>query len=138
MDTSVNRIILSQIEEKYKIFSSIDNILTNNENVVVEIIGGSGTGKSIIYTELLKTHSNKTNVISYIPERFCFNQIINILNLITKEDIDITEDFHKLIEESVKYEPTNKYKSWYYCFYSFVWQNSKRNNSKCLETCRNI
>jgi Nif-specific regulatory protein len=123
MDTSVNRIILSQIEEKYKIFSSIDNILTNNENVVVEIIGGSGTGKSIIYTELLKTHSNKTNVISYIPERFCFNQIINILNLITKEDIDITEDFHKLIEESVKYEPTNKYDIFYFLTEKFAEMN---------------
>ncbi len=114
MDTSVNKIILSQLEVKYKLFSSIDKILKKDKNIIVEVIGKSGSGKSLIYSELLEKNKNLPGAVSYIPERFCFNQIINILNIITKEDIDITEEFHHLIEESVKYEPTNKFDIFYF------------------------
>ena len=114
MDISVSKTILSKLEDKYGVFSSVNATLQNDKNVIFEIIGESGTAKSFIYSELLTQNENLPEIISYIPNRFCFNQITQILNLITKEDVDITEEFNKLIAESSKYEPTNKFDIFYY------------------------
>ncbi|MCK9329657.1 MAG: sigma 54-interacting transcriptional regulator [Candidatus Cloacimonetes bacterium] len=90
--------------------SENSNILS--ESKLIEVVGPNGSGKSHIFNRLsLSLFSNNVKHLRYIPKNFSFNQVKNIVELIT----DISdEEFYRHIRASRDFSTSSRYDFFYY------------------------
>ncbi|HPM02095.1 MAG TPA: sigma 54-interacting transcriptional regulator, partial [Candidatus Cloacimonadota bacterium] len=100
------------LTSKTDIVEEILKELETDKSQLIEIVGQSGTGKSYLFKKLSQMLVNK-NIIHYkfIPQYFAFNQIREIVKLITKVN---DEDFYRDIRNAWDFETNSKYDFFYF------------------------
>ncbi len=112
MDKKLEKVMSQFVTNDNTISSNIINFLEIDNSKIVEIIGGTGSGKSFILRNLMQMmQENKNQFQLYCPRVFQYNHFKQILQMIT--DIN-DQEYIEIINESEKYNFKNKYDLFYY------------------------
>lgn len=112
MKSALDKAITSILTNKSDLIDEIVNDLDNSNSQLIEVVGQSGTGKSYFFKKLSQTLLSK-NIMhcKFIPKVFSFNQVRDIIKLITKIS---DEDFYRDIRSAWDFETNSKYDFFYF------------------------
>jgi len=112
MDKKLEEVIGQFVTNDNTISTEIINILATKGSKIVEIIGGTGSGRSFILRNLIQImKEGNLQFEVYFPRVFQYNHFKQLLQLITGIH---DEEYEKILEESEKYNFSNKYDLFYF------------------------
>ncbi len=111
MDSIINKTILGHIG-KSDLINELQRKISFKSSELLEIIGGSGSGKTYLFKKLCQELDKKEiKYIKYYPSVFVINQFHNLFKLV----FDISdEEYQNLIDLAIQQETTGKYDLFYY------------------------
>ncbi len=118
MKVKIEEVLSNFITDNLTLVHEILSRLKQPASKIIEIIGESGSGKSIIFRKLIKQIEKQENeIIYYIPARFRYNHFWDLLRLL----VDISEkEFTELIAESKQFEIIRKYDFFFFLTEKFT------------------
>jgi transcriptional regulator with GAF, ATPase, and Fis domain len=121
MDGKIEQVLSNLITEDQTLIYEIDSKLKQNESKIIEIIGESGSGKSIIFNNLINYLKQEKREFSYfIPSPFKPNNFDELIKII----VDISdEDVMNLKNEADSFDINHKYD-----FFFFLTEKINANN----------
>ncbi|MDP8269621.1 MAG: sigma 54-interacting transcriptional regulator [Candidatus Tenebribacter davisii] len=121
MESKLEKVMGQFVTNDNNLSKNIIDLIESDNSKIVEIIGGSGSGKSLIFKNLIKTmKDNNIAVEYYCPRVFQYNHFKQILQMIAGIN---DQEYYKMIDASDKFNFKNKYDLFYY----FSEQLNKRN-----------
>ncbi len=93
-------------------FDDLINDLNDEQNKIIEVISGQGTGKTLIFQKLYNIKNNiEGNVKFYLPHLFKINRFESFIKFL----FDISDEyFNDLLEKSKEYNFENKFDFFYF------------------------
>ncbi|MBT5419336.1 MAG: hypothetical protein HOK80_00440, partial [Candidatus Cloacimonetes bacterium] len=112
MDKKLEKVMGQFVTNNNTISTKITNILAKKGSKIIEIIGGTGSGKSFILRNLIQLMKDGNLQFDvYFPRVFQYNHFKQILQLITGID---DEAYINIIDASEKFNFENKYDLFYF------------------------
>jgi len=112
MDKKLDQVIGKFVTNDNTLIKNIINSLELESSKIIEIIGGTGSGKSFILLNLIQMMSNdKIHFELYFPRLFQYNHFKQILQLIVSIN---DNEYFEIIDKSKKYNFKNKYDLFYF------------------------
>ena len=112
MDKKLEKVMGQFVTNNNTISTKITNILTKKGSKIIEIIGGTGSGKSFILRNLIQLMKDGNLQFDvYFPRVFQYNHFKQVLQLITGID---DEAYINIIDASEKFNFENKYDLFYF------------------------
>ena len=112
MDTTIEKVLAQFVTRDFTIIDTIAKQLQIEKSKIIEIIGDSGSGKSLVLKKLIENLDDSgIQYESYLPRIFKYNHFREIVKLSTGIDDRI---FDNLIEESQKFNFKNIYDLFYF------------------------
>ena len=112
MDTSIEKVLAQFVTRELTIIDTITKHLQAEKSKIIEIIGDSGSGKSLVLKKLIENLDDSgIQYQSYLPRIFKYNHFRDIVKLSTGID---DKKFDNLIEESQKFNFINIYDLFYF------------------------
>jgi ABC-type dipeptide/oligopeptide/nickel transport system ATPase component len=112
MDTTIEKVLAQFVTRDFTIIDTITEQLQLEKSKIIEMIGDSGSGKSLLLKKLIeKLDSSDIQYEYYLPRIFKYNHFREIVKLST----GIKDNkFDNLIEESQKFNFKNIYDLFYF------------------------
>lgn len=112
MNNQIDEFLSNLITRDSSFIKNIVSKLRKNESQIIEIVGPSGSGKSIVFRKLIEQlKKSEMEFCNFIPSKFCYNNFRNLIQNIV--DID-SQRIDELINEADNYNIVRKYDFFYF------------------------
>ncbi|MCK4311773.1 MAG: sigma 54-interacting transcriptional regulator [Candidatus Cloacimonetes bacterium] len=112
MSKKIENILAKFVTKDFSLIEDISKQLKIEESKIIELIGESGSGKSLIFKTLSNTlEKEELPFVYYIPSIFKYNQFKEIVKLVTNISDKI---YSEILKKSQEFNFKNKYDLFYY------------------------
>ncbi|MCF7857695.1 MAG: sigma 54-interacting transcriptional regulator [Candidatus Cloacimonetes bacterium] len=112
MENKLEKVIDQFVIDKNSTAKDVIKTIEKKKSKIIEVIGGSGSGKSAILSNLRKIFKDKDITVDfYVPRIYQYNHFKQILQLLTNLN---DKEYNALITDSSEYDFKNKYDLFYF------------------------